>query len=203
MTRTVSRPKPSEALPTGGDPREREIGKESMDPIRLIADLNRMLADEQGCAIRYATHAALVAGPFVDPVARRLQEIAGDELRHAGRLRERICALGGLPTMEAHISRPTHFLSLNEILEGNILEEVAAIESYMRILDTVPRGEIRLRRTIEDILIEEQEHLEELGALKAAGGAACPCMQGRAGRRLRDDAGARPSQDASSADFEE
>ena len=45
-------------------------------PARLIEALNRMLAKEHGCAIRYATHAALITGPYVDPVSARLREIA-------------------------------------------------------------------------------------------------------------------------------
>ena len=60
----------------------------------LIEVLNRMLAKEHACAIRYATHAAMVVGPYVDPVSARFQEIASDEIAHAGKLRERICALG-------------------------------------------------------------------------------------------------------------
>ena len=59
-----------------------------------------MLAKEHACAIRYATHAAMVTGPYVDPESpHRFQEIASDEIAHAGKLRERICALGGTPTM--------------------------------------------------------------------------------------------------------
>jgi bacterioferritin (cytochrome b1) len=49
----------------------------------LIESLNRMLAQEHACAIRHATHAAVVEGPWSEPVAARLEEIAGDEVLHA------------------------------------------------------------------------------------------------------------------------
>ena len=43
----------------------------------LIKMLNKMLAQEHACAIRYATHAAMVSGPYAETVAARLSEIAG------------------------------------------------------------------------------------------------------------------------------
>jgi len=128
----------------------------------LIEVLNRMLAKEHACAIRYATHAAMVVGPYVDPISARFQEIASDEIAHAGKLRERICALGGTPTLEVdHGDRQTA-VTLGEMIEVNLEEERTAIEEYSRILGTIPRLNVLLCRTLEDILKDEQEHLEEL-----------------------------------------
>ena len=42
----------------------------------LIEALNQMLEQEHACAIRYATHAAIVSGPYSETVAARLKEIA-------------------------------------------------------------------------------------------------------------------------------
>ena len=69
----------------------------------LIEALNRMLAQEHACAIRYATHAATVNGPSAEAVAARLREISADEITHADKLRKRILALGGTPTMDVHL----------------------------------------------------------------------------------------------------
>lgn len=134
------------------------------DP-RLAESLNRLLAKEHACAIRYATHAAFVTGPHVDAVTRRLQEIASDELEHAAKLRTRICALGGVPTMEVDGRGRPGPLTLGEILQENISEEREAIGDYTRILEEIPPLNVLLRRTLEDILKDEQEHLEELTAL--------------------------------------
>jgi len=71
-----------------------------MDTKKIIEGLNRMLEQEHACAIRYATHAAVVTGPYAESVAARLKEIAGDEREHAGKLRARIAALGGTPSMQ-------------------------------------------------------------------------------------------------------
>lgn len=135
---------------------------EQNDKPTLIEALNRMLAKEHGCAIRYATHAAMVTGPYVDPVSARFQEIASDEIAHAGKLRERICALGGTPTMEAEGGELRPAITLGEMIEVNLLEERGAIEDYSKILEGIPRLDVLLCRTLEDILKDEQEHLEEL-----------------------------------------
>ena len=68
-----------------------------MDDAKILQSLNRMLSQEHACAIRYATHAAIVAGPYSETVTARLKEIANDELLHAEKLRDRILALGGTP----------------------------------------------------------------------------------------------------------
>ncbi len=141
---------------------------EHPDGSRLLEALNRMLAQEHACAIRYATHAALVTGPSVDPVSARFREIASDEIAHAGKLRERICALGGTPTQEVAGGDPGAASTLADMIELNILEERGAIVEYAKILEGIPRLDVLLCRTLEDILKDEQEHLEELIALTPA-----------------------------------
>jgi bacterioferritin (cytochrome b1) len=133
---------------------------------RLIGALNRMLAKEHGCAIRYATYAALVSGPFVDPLSSRFHELASDEIVHAGLLRKRICGLGGTPTLEMDGGRLRTDGTLAEMIETSVLEEREAIEEYGAILETIPRLQVLLSRTLEDILKDECEHLEELLRLK-------------------------------------
>jgi len=133
---------------------------------RLIGALNRMLAKEHACAIRYATHAALVSGPYVDPVSRRFQEIASDEAVHAGLLRRRICALGGTPTMEVDGERHHPDGTLEEMIRTNVREERESIAEYGAILESIPRVNLLLYRTLEDILKDEHEHLEELRRLE-------------------------------------
>jgi bacterioferritin (cytochrome b1) len=135
---------------------------ETMGNTRLIEALNRMLAKEHGCAIRYATYAALVSGPFVDPLSSRFQEMASDEIVHAGLLRKRICGLGGTPTMEVDGGRLQTDGTLEEMVKTGVLEEREAIKEYGTTLETIPRMQVLLYRTLEDILRDECEHLEEL-----------------------------------------
>lgn len=138
-----------------------------MNNDQLIAALNNMLSQEHACAIRYATHAAVVSGPYADAVSSRLKEISSDETRHAEMLRDRILALGGTPTMQVKAEDLKPAASLSEILNINIEEEHGAIRGYTEILKSVPASNVILHRSIEDILRDEQEHVEELEALKA------------------------------------
>jgi bacterioferritin len=128
----------------------------------LLEELNRMLAQEHACAIRYATHSAMVNGPSAEAVAARLKEISSDEIAHAEKLRKRILALGGTPTMDVQRDDLKAASTLKDILDINVLEERGAIEQYGRILETLPKLNVLLYETVEEILRDEQEHLEEL-----------------------------------------
>lgn len=132
----------------------------------LIAALNRMLSQEHACAIRYATHAAVVTGPSAEAVAARLKEISGDEVLHAEKLRDRILALGGTPTMEVRAEDLKPASTLDDILNINIEEEKNAIRGYTEILNKVSPSNVILFQTIQEIIRDEQEHLEELEALR-------------------------------------
>jgi bacterioferritin len=137
-----------------------------MEEAKVIAALNRMLAQEHACAIRYATHAAIVSGPYSETVATRLREIGTDELLHAEKLRARILALGGTPTMDVSAEDLKAATSLEEILSINIAEEEGAIRGYGEILESLSMTNVILFQTVQEILRDEQEHLEELDALR-------------------------------------
>ena len=137
-----------------------------MNDNELIDALNKMLAQEHACAIRYATHAAICAGPYSETVAARLQEISADETRHAVELRDRVLALGGQPTMRVSEDDLKPATTLEDILKINIEEERGAISGYTEILQSVPASNAILFQAIQNILRDEQEHLEELEALR-------------------------------------
>ena len=137
-----------------------------MDKEGVIKVLNDALAQEHACQIRYLSHAAVITGPYSEAVAKRLMEIAEDEEKHAAKLRHRITALGGTPTMEVASEDLFSATTLKEILEVNLKEEEKAINFYRSILKVVQEeGEI-LFETIEEILQDEQEHKEDLERLK-------------------------------------
>ena len=138
-----------------------------MDTKKVIEKLNSVLEQELACAIRYATHAAVITGPYAEAVAARLEEISGDEVEHAKRLRERITALGGEPSMNVSTADLKYADTLDEILKINIAEEHHAIKEYKEILPLVQEDNVILYRTIQDIIQDEQEHLEELETLQA------------------------------------
>jgi bacterioferritin len=134
-----------------------------MDPKEMIGLLNEALAQEHACIIRYLTHAAVVKGVFHEPVKARLTEIATDEQTHAGLIRDRIVGLGGIPTTEVReIKMAT---DIPQILAINIEEEKSAISMYQRIQSKIPDGEVLLRETVDQLIRDEQEHLQELRQL--------------------------------------
>lgn len=144
--------------------RPRKAG--AADRTRWVAELNALLSQEHACSIRYATHAAVVTGPYREGVAARLMEIAADEIRHAQELRDRIVALDGIPTMDVRREDLTPAASLGEILAINMAEERQAIVHYSRLLETIPRTNAILHKCLESILADEQEHLEQLKDLR-------------------------------------
>lgn len=128
--------------------------------------LNDMLEQEHACAIRYATHAAVLEGPYSETVAARLSEISADEVRHAEILRKRILALDGKPAMKVREQDLKEAESLEGILKINIDEEKQAIRNYKAILEKVPVENAILFQALQELIQDEQEHLEELEALR-------------------------------------
>ena len=139
-----------------------------MDTDKVIEKLNAVLEQEHACAIRYATHAAMITGPYAEAVAARLAEIATDEIEHAKKLRERITVLGAQPSMQVSTADLKYADTLDEILQINIDEEKHAIAEYLNILKLVREENVILYRTLQDIIQDEQQHLEELEMLVAA-----------------------------------
>ena len=137
-----------------------------MSDKKTIDSLNRMLTQEHACAIRYATHAAVVSGPWAEAVATRLKEIATDEQLHAEKLRDRIVGLGGTPTMDVRREDLKPASTLTEIIDVNVEEEKEAIRHYTEILESLSPANVILFQTVQEILRDEQEHLEELEALR-------------------------------------
>ncbi|MBI3990392.1 MAG: hypothetical protein HY347_12350 [candidate division NC10 bacterium] len=138
-----------------------------MDKKKMLEMLNKALTMEHACYIRYLTHAAVLTGPYAEPVATRLKEIGQDEAGHAEKLRDRIVALGGTPTLEVEKAEGMMATELTKILAINIKEEESAIQMYQTILKEIPHDqETLLFETVEHILTDEMEHLEELTRLK-------------------------------------
>ncbi len=129
---------------------------------QLLELLNKALSMEYQAAIQYRTHAELIVGQDYEPIAARLKEIAGDEDKHAEKLRIRISMLGATPeTVPAKVSIATQ---IPAVLKVNVAAEREAIAIYRQILPLCRGNEI-LEHAIRHILMDEQEHTEELSQL--------------------------------------
>ena len=132
----------------------------------IIEKLNKILEQEHACAIRYATHAAVITGPASEAISARLHEIADDEISHAKKLRERILALGGKPSLQVSLEDLKEAYTLEDILRINMREEADAIAAYTEVLKMVPETNVILYRTLQDLIADEQDHLEEISNLR-------------------------------------
>jgi bacterioferritin (cytochrome b1) len=118
-------------------------------------------------------------------VATRLKEIAADEWLHAEKLRDRILALGGTPSMGVSTEDLRPARTLDAILTVNIAEEKEAIEGYTVILEQVPISNVILFQTLQELIRDEQEHLEELEALRQPAASSKPAPAARTKKKGR------------------
>lgn len=135
----------------------------------LVSRLNRLLEQEHACVIRYNTHAAVAAGPYVDALKARLKEIAGDEALHAEILRDRIVALGGTPSMQVEAEGLVSASSLQEIIAVNLAEEREALRECIAVFNLVSPSNAILYQALQSIIRDEQEHIEQLEDLRIHG----------------------------------
>jgi bacterioferritin len=139
----------------------------------LIERLNKVLAWELAGVIQYLTSAALVTGPL-RPVYQDLFHDGSKEARdHAEAVSERIVALGGVPRVEpAQIRQST---DLDEMIRNAHALEVAALAAWEHALEIGDAVNLGTRLWIEEMVAEEQEHVDHftkiVAGLPAAGGA--------------------------------
>ncbi|MCD6451328.1 MAG: ferritin [Acidobacteria bacterium] len=140
---------------------------------KLIELLNKALADEWLAYYQYWIGAKVVVGPMRGAVVAELEEHAGDELKHAGMLVDRIIKLGGTPILKPEdwykmtncgYEAPAD-PSVRKVLEQNVKGEQCAIEVYSKLLDMVKDKDPITYNMVLDILEDEIEHEEDLEAL--------------------------------------
>jgi bacterioferritin len=128
---------------------------------KLIADLNKDLEWEFAAALQYVQHASVISGAQYDSIQKELVVHASEELQHAVTLAEQVAFLGGVPTANVekrHVSKNS-LAMLKQDLAG---EKKAVVRYKERIFQAEELREYGLRRVLEDILIQEEEHTRDL-----------------------------------------
>ena len=128
---------------------------------KLLSELNKDLEWEYAAAIQYVQHAATMNGPQYDSIKKELLIHAQQEMQHAVMLSDQIDFLGGVPTVDVEKRE----ISANsvEMLKQDLKGEETAIKRYKeRIGQAEGLKEYGLRRVLEDILIQEEEHKRDL-----------------------------------------
>ena len=128
---------------------------------KIIEELNKDLEWEYAAAVQYVQHAAVMTGPEYVSIAEELIVHSQEELQHASVLAEQIDFLGGIPTVEVEKREISH--DNKERLKQDLWGEDNAITRYKeRIRQAEELGEYGLRRVLEDILINEEEHKRDI-----------------------------------------
>ena len=128
---------------------------------KLLAELNKDLEWEYAAAIQYVQHASAINGAQFDSIQKELLIHAQEEMQHAVMLSEQIDFLGGVPTVDVEKRE----ISANsvEMLKQDLWGEDNAITRYKkRIGQAEELKEYGLRRVLEDILIQEEEHKRDI-----------------------------------------
>ncbi|MDH4285523.1 MAG: ferritin-like domain-containing protein [Gallionellaceae bacterium] len=128
---------------------------------KMLAELNKDLEWEYSAAVQYVQHAATINGAEYDSIQKELLLHAQEELQHAVMLSEQINFLGGVPTVD--VEKREISGSNKEMLKQDLKGEENAIKRYKeRIGQAEALKEYGLRRVLEDILIQEEEHKRDL-----------------------------------------
>ncbi len=131
---------------------------------KLLEFLNKGIARELQVSIQYMWQHVQVTGTDGAIVEDVFRKIAIAEMRHAERLAERLDYLNGVPTTEPN---PVFVGgSLIEMLKQDEQNEEEAITLYKQAIHVAAEeGDYTTRRMLEEILAEEENHINTFGKL--------------------------------------
>ena len=126
--------------------------------------LNAAIAREIQVAVQYMWQHVLWSGVKGMTVKDTLKSIAVEEMKHAESIAERLNYLGGIPT-----TKPDPIFvrgSLIEMLKQDEQNEEEAINLYKQAIQVAAEeGDYTTRRLLEEILAEEENHINTFGKL--------------------------------------
>lgn len=132
-----------------------------MNKKALIDGLNQDLANELGASILYLYQTSTSSGWDGEELREFLTPEITGEMAHAIFLAEKIAALGGKPT-----TVPTQHKSPKDVksmLKYDLKLEREAIEGYrQRCIQAEEAGEIGLKIKLEEIIVDETGHAEQI-----------------------------------------
>jgi bacterioferritin len=150
-----------------------EIVKAKLDVGNLLKLLNKAFADEWLAYYQYWVGAKVVRGPMRGFLESELTQHAGDELRHAGMLVERMIQLSGTPLIKPEdwykdtncgYEAPTD-PSVHALLLQNIKGEQCAIDVYNKLVEMTEKKDPITHKMVLEILADEVEHEQDLEAI--------------------------------------
>jgi len=134
----------------------------------ILEQLNKALATEWVCVLRYLRHAYVISGVVSEPIKAHFLEHAREEQVHAGKLAERIVQLGAEPDLNpATLAERSHAeyvpgTSTEDMIRENLIAERIAVEAYREFIRFLGDRDPTTRAMLESILAQEEEHADEL-----------------------------------------
>jgi bacterioferritin len=143
----------------------------SLNIDQAIDILNRVLASELVCVLRYKRHFFMAQGIHAEPVAQEFLQHANDEQLHADQVALRITQLGGGPNynpeglLTRSVAQYSEGHTLREMIEEDLVAERVVIMWYGEIARWFGEADPTSRRLLEDLLAKEEEHADDLADL--------------------------------------
>jgi bacterioferritin len=134
----------------------------------LVQLLNKVLATEIVCALRYRRHHFTARSLGADRIAEEFLLHADEELSQADLIAERIMQLGGQPDFAPHtLNERSHLQyvaadSVAEMIRENLAAKRIAIDTYRGLIESAGAEDPSTRRMLDGILALEQSHADEL-----------------------------------------
>lgn len=132
-----------------------------MDKKKVLDALNLDLEHEMAAIVRYLHHSFIVTGPTRGPLVDMFRRQAEDSMQHAIKLGEKICALGGHPSVKVQQVYEPGDQTIEEMLREDLEMEKEHLQLYEKQLELVSDN-TALRLMLEQILVEETAHVDEL-----------------------------------------
>ena len=127
---------------------------------KVLETLNYLLADELTAISQYMVHAEMCDNWGYGKVAKVTEKRAIDEMKHAEKLIARIIFLEGHPTVST--LNPMHIMGdvLSQLQSDHAAEEGAVAGYNAGIRLSNDQGDAGSRELMEDILEDEEEHID-------------------------------------------
>ena len=135
--------------------------QEKISREEMVSLLNEDLDSEYQAIIAYTVYSQVLKGaPYTD-IAGELEKHAGEELQHAIKIARQIDYFGGMPEVSPKEVKTS--TDPKKMLEFDLDNERQTLINYrQRIRQAEAMGEFALSEVLREIIVQEQEHLQDL-----------------------------------------
>lgn len=130
---------------------------------KLVEALNEVLSWELAGIIQNLNHSVMLTGIHRLEYAEFFEDNSKENRDHAQILGQKITSFGGVPTVEPNRIRQA--TSLDDMLDAALALEEAAMDAWLNALDAAEDSNAGTQFWLEDMIAEEQEHIDELRML--------------------------------------